>query len=125
MKIVDPKNITMTKISPISGKKSLVDKLFSISEIVITFFFMVAEFIIGIGSLLLIIIYAIQIFIFNNHQYINRAQLVLELLSKYWIGFLFVIAFIFFRIILIKLTHLRNVKDGQFDPGKKIYSKQD
>jgi len=122
MTLVDPEKVSKDTIVPDINIDERKIKL-TTAQYLITWVFMGLEFLVGCGGLIIILWYSFSIFILHNHIYIVRSRTLLELLTKYWPGFIFVIMFIFFRLLLLKITNLESVKGLKFR-NNQIYSNE-
>ena len=124
MPIVPPSNIE-TISPPSSGiktNKRWHEHFFEHANPVVNIIFMLLELIIGVAIFAQLLLYGWNIFHKWDSTYIEHARYIIKSIHKYWIGVSFIFALIFFRVILLKLSKLRNVKSGTFDKGVKIYS---
>ncbi|MCX5838042.1 MAG: hypothetical protein NTW71_05915 [Deltaproteobacteria bacterium] len=83
--------------------------------------FIPLEFLLGVSIYVFLLIYGYKIFICYDPDYIMRAKSLIEFINTNWIGFLFIPPLIFFRLIIIKITNLKDAKGVAFSEETTIY----
>lgn len=124
MQIVSPENIEIITptITTATNKRPWHFFFFEHANAVINIIFMVLELLVGVSIIGELLLYGWNIFHKWNSVYIAHAGYMIKSIHHYWIGFVFVFALIFFRVILLKFSKLRDARAGLFDKGVKIYS---
>lgn len=83
--------------------------------------FIPLEFFLGASIYVFLLIYGYKIFMCNDPYYIIRAKNLIEFINTNWIGCLFIPPLIFFRLIVIKLTNLKDVRGVAFSEDLTLY----
>lgn len=83
--------------------------------------FILLEFFIGIFIYLVLLISIWKMFLINDAEYITKAKRLIEFINTNWIGFLFLPPLIFFRLIILKITNLKDAKGVVFGEGATLY----
>jgi hypothetical protein len=83
--------------------------------------YILLELLIGLALYSVLLISIWNIFIRGDCRYISKAKETIEFININWIGFLFVPPLIFFRLIILKITNLKDAKGVVFRDGATLY----
>ena len=125
MKIVDPDKLE--EINPphqsveINNEDKYLKKLDRWANRIANTIFIPLEFFIGLLIYTTLLLSVWNIFIIPDCEYISKAKKLIEFINVNWIGFLFVPPLIFFRLIILKITNLKDAKGVVFGDGVTLY----
>ena len=125
MTIVDPSKLEEIKPPVQANEASNGDKylycLCSWFNRIANTVFIPLEFLLGVSIYVFLLMYGSKIFIWHDPDYIMRAKSFIEFMNTNWIGFLFIPPLIFFRLIIIKITNLKDAKGVVFSDETSIF----
>lgn len=124
MKIIDPKNLEeiYPPVQPVDNNEDKYLKgLDWWANRVANTVFIPLEFIVGVLIYAVLLISIWNIFLNPNLDYITKAKIMIEFITVNWIGFLFILPLIFFRLIILKITNLKDAKGVVFGEGVTLY----
>lgn len=125
MQIVNPNNleeiIPPPQELPINSHDKYLEFLNRWANRIANTFFILLEFLIGVLIYTVLLIGIWNIFLSPNVVYITKAKKLIEFVNENWKGFLFVPPLIFFRLIILKITNLKDAKNLVFHEGATLY----
>jgi hypothetical protein len=124
--LVNPEKLELIhppiKTDNLDNEDNCLKKFYKLANRVASIFFISVEFIVGVLIYVVLFISVWKMFICPDSLYINNFQNVIIFINTYWIGFLFLIPLIFFRLIILKITNLKEVKGiVNFREGALLY----